>query len=54
MSHHVIDERWFDFIRRVKDDPGVDKVIRIVLDDERLSEAFLNFTGKSLSEVISG
>jgi len=53
MAQHIIDERWFDFIRIVKDDPGVDKVIKIILDDERLSEAFYNFTGKQLSEVIS-
>jgi hypothetical protein len=52
MARTSIDERWFDFIRRVKDDPGPARVIQIILASERMSAAFLNFTGKSLSEVI--
>jgi hypothetical protein len=49
----TIDQRWIDFIIDNKDRPAFSRAIQIIIADERLSEAFYNFTGENLSEIIN-
>jgi hypothetical protein len=49
----IIDERWFDLLREYKDQPEVAEIIAIIENSTRLSAAFKNITGKSISQVLS-
>ena len=49
----VIDERWFDLLREYKDQPEVAEIIAIIENSTRLSTAFKNITGKTLSQILS-
>jgi hypothetical protein len=49
----IIDERWFDLLRKYKDQPEVEEIIAIIENSARLSAAFKNITGKTLSQILS-
>ena len=49
----VIDDRWFDLLRQYQTEPAVAEAITIIENSPRMSDAFFNIVGKSLSQGLS-
>jgi hypothetical protein len=49
----MIDERWFDLLKKHQSDPEIAELITAISNSARLDQDFKNVTGKTISEALA-